>query len=298
MMKLKKQFAVVAILAGALAAPVWAERSPQILKCSDTGHCKLNQTYGSLFDCVVRRGGKGYVSGDGKPYCTNLPGLPRLSETGGEACWLDPDNRGRGGDGDVCFLPESRRGAFVDADRDCGGDAIRVHPEMIGADEGSDQPSCLPSADAVALEGDSRPDPMIFNPLVCPSRHRLVVRYYSGTPVGLCTPAKEGEMRVNGLPMGLKLWHPNPNYNHVMEAERYCKAGTIPVRAKAVGRQRRGPLEGRCVCPEETHKWVLMGGEVRYCFITHEGRSVPLDRLIEGWSEWERELEQMESAAN
>lgn len=301
MMKLIKRFAAVAALtgAGALAAPVWADQTrDQALPCPENGYCWRNQTYGSAFDCVVRRNGKAYLSQDGKPYCADLPGLPHLAEVGAEACWLDHDNRGAGA---ACFLPASGTGAFVDADDNCsggkGGGAdgfIHVRPVESGQD-GADPTNCVPASDAVALGGDSRPDPMALHPHACPKNERLVVRYYRGSPIGFCEPAKKGEMRVNGLPMGLMVWHPSPNLNHMFEAERHCWSGTIPVRAKAVGDQRRNPH--RCACPEPTHKWVGLAAGSRYCFATHEGKNATLDSMIEGWSEWEREMEELKSAA-
>ena len=305
-MKLMKQFFAAAVLmsAGAFVAPAWgADRE---LECPRGSWCWANQSPGSVFDCVIRRGGKALLTDDSHPYCL-LPGLERNPVLNASACWLDDGNRARGGR--ICYAYWASRGggAFADADTQCLPSEARrdvnfvlVHPDRneggysvfgLTADDVPELAHCRLETDVPPLRGDTRPDIMSLPPLVCGVGERMVMEFVGNVfAFGNCAPGGEGDMRANGLPMGLKVWHPNPAYDHLVEAERDCHAGTIPRRAKAVEtRHRRG--SEKCACPDATHKWVHTRG-ARYC-VTRIGAEDPeaYKKYIGGWNEWEPELE-------
>ena len=304
----------VAVLLGATVFASPARAQDRELVCPEGSQCWQNQTYASAFDCIVRRGGKAYETADGKPYCTGLDGLAnkRLGSGAfhGNGCWLDLDNRGAGR---TCASPrgELYGGAFPALDNGCypGESAsadvwVHVHPRINEADnygafgltkkDAKWLAYCRRERDTTpALAGDLRPDPLSVNLMVCLEGTRAVIRNYEGNAVGSCEPAAEGEMRLNGLPMGLRVWHPSRKLKNTIKVEKYCKGGSIPVSAKLQGSAR---LKTTCVCPPETHRWTLLDG-FRYCVITDEGHhKIGGDHrnIIPGWRAWEPELKKLQ----
>ena len=80
-----------ALPALAFAPPVAAAADPEIT-CDPNSPCRLNQTYGSAFECVVVRGGRVFDRGDG-PQCEGL----KLADSRGQPvdfCFTDYESPG------------------------------------------------------------------------------------------------------------------------------------------------------------------------------------------------------------
>lgn len=155
-MKQAKTFLAAAALAAAVAAPAPFAAAEMII-CLDDAACRLNQTYGSVFDCVGRRGGQARDDGAG-PYCHDIPAVDAAAAAAGApGCWTDPDHRGAG---PLCAE------VFADADAECGTigrrQFVAVHPELDAkhppGQERKVGPNCRSEKVLIGLKGDQRPD--------------------------------------------------------------------------------------------------------------------------------------------